>query len=167
MSRRHTRKPAEPRRAARRLAAAGRGVLAAVVLVGLLVGVPAALLALGANPLTVRLPSLDRLGQLLTSPDDGTVWLAAARVVGWAGWAGLAVSALVEIAAAVVGSGVPVLRGLGAVQRPAGYLIALATTTLLTPAAAPAVGVAAAQTAAAAPTPPIPHPNRRPAGRCW
>lgn len=54
-----------------RLAALVRGLLALAVLAALLAGIPAVLLAVGADPQTVRLPNLDRVRQLLISPDDG------------------------------------------------------------------------------------------------
>ena len=133
-----------------RLAGLVRGLLALAVLAGLLAGIPAALFAVGADPLTVRLPSLDRVRQVLTSPDDGTVLIAALRVVGWAGWAGFAMSVVVETVAAVSGWTVPMLRGLAGVQRPAAYLVAAVAAALAVPAAAAAAAPAAHAAPAAA-----------------
>ncbi len=131
-----------------RLAALVRGLLALAVLAGLLAGIPAALFAVGADPLTVRLPSLERVRQVLTSPDDGTVLIAVLRVVGWAGWAGFAMSVVVETVAAVSGWTVPMLRGLAGVQRPAAYLVAAVAAALAVPAAAAAAAHAAPAAAA-------------------
>jgi DNA-binding SARP family transcriptional activator len=142
-----------------RLAALVRGLLALAVLAGLLAGIPAVLFAVGADPRTVRLPSLDRVGQLLTSPDDGTLLIAVLRVVGWAGWAGFAVSVVVEAVAAVAGWTVPVVRGLAGMQRPAGYLVAAVAAALAVPAAATASAPAAHAAPAAAALPdPTPGP---------
>jgi hypothetical protein len=47
------------------------GLLAAVLLVGIMVGLPATLLNLGGNPLPNQPPSLSDLSEALTSPDDG------------------------------------------------------------------------------------------------
>jgi nucleoid-associated protein YgaU len=143
-------------RSAGRVAAAARGLGAAVVLAGLLVGVPLALLVLGADPLQARLPSLDRVGQLLTSPDHGQLWTAAARITAWAGWAGFALATLAEAAAAAAGRALPALRGLSPMQRPAAYLIAVITAALAAPTAAAATP---AHAAVAAPTTAHPHPG--------
>jgi nucleoid-associated protein YgaU/DNA-binding SARP family transcriptional activator len=156
---------ARPGRAGRagrvgRLAVLARGLLALAALAGLLAGIPAVLLAVGADPRTVRLPTLERVRQLLTSPDDGTLLIAVLRVIGWAGWAGFAVSVVVETVAAVAGWTVPVVRGLAGVQRPAAYLVAAVAAALAVPAAATASAPAAhaAPAAAALPNPsPGPH----------
>lgn len=124
--------------AGRRLATLARGLGAAVVLAALLAGIPVALIALGADPRGTRLPSAQHLYDLLTSPDDGTILLTLTRVVGWACWAGFAVSTLVELAATVTTVTVPRLRALAALQRPAGWLVAAITAGLTTPAAAAA-----------------------------
>lgn len=143
------------RRRSRRLLVAVRGVLAVVALVALLTGVPLMLLALGADPRTVRPPTLDRVRQVLTSPDDGTLLLGAVRVVAWAAWAVLIFSVLVEAVAAVVGRTPPAVRGLGAIQQPTAYLIATISAALATSTAATAgVPVQTAAHAAAVPGPP-------------
>lgn len=142
-------------RVSRRLFLAVRGVLAVLALAALLAGIPLVLLALGADPRTVRLPTLDRVRQLLTSPDDGTLLLAAVRVVAWAAWVVLVLSVLVEIKAAVTRRTAPTLRGLGAVQQPAAYLIATITAALATSTAATAAPPAQTAThGAAVPGPP-------------
>ncbi|HYT09238.1 MAG TPA: LysM peptidoglycan-binding domain-containing protein, partial [Mycobacteriales bacterium] len=131
-----------------------QGLLALAALTGLLAGIPAVLVAVGADPLTVRLPTPDRVRQLLTSPDDGTRLIAVLRVVAWAGWGGLAISTVVETVATIAGWTVRPLRGLAAVQRPAAYLVAAVAAALTVPAAAPAAAPAA-HTAAAG----LPHPT--------
>ena len=145
-----TRRAARPRGGwSGRLTAWLRGLLALAALAGLLAGIPAVLLASGADPSAVRLPTLDRVRQLLTSPDDGTLLIAVLRVVGWAGWAGFAISTVLETVATAAGWTTPALRGLAAVQRPAAYLVAAVAATLTAPAAA----AAAAPAAHAAPAP--------------
>jgi nucleoid-associated protein YgaU len=139
-----------------RVAAAARGLGAAVVLAGLLVGVPLALLALGADPLQARLPSLDRVGQLLTGPDHGQLWTAAAGITAWTGWAAFALATLAEAAAAAAGRALPALRGLSPMHRPAAYLIAVITAALAAPTAAAATP---AHAAVAAPTTAHPQPG--------
>ena len=48
------------------------GLTATVALLGLLAGLPATLLALGANPIPRALPTLEAVRHALTTPDDGT-----------------------------------------------------------------------------------------------
>ena len=75
------------------------GFGALVVLVGLLVGGPIALLAFAGNPLPDHVPTLAEIGTALTSRDDGQLFLRALALVGWFGWATFALSVLVELGA--------------------------------------------------------------------
>lgn len=78
----------------RRIAAAA---LSAMVLVAVLAGLPALLLAVGGNPLPDQVPDLDQLRRALTAPDDGRLMLAAAVLAGWACWGLLLGAALAEV----------------------------------------------------------------------
>ena len=64
---------------------------------------PWALATLGGPPLPAHLPSLPEIGDALTSPDDGTLFLRVLLIVGWVGWALFALSVLVEIPAQLRG----------------------------------------------------------------
>ena len=65
-----------------------RGLMSVLLLTALLIGVPAALIALRGNPLPDT--GLDPSGagiDALTSPDDGSLFLGAVTWLAWAGWA--------------------------------------------------------------------------------
>jgi len=115
-----------PRRTARALGAA-------LLLLGLVAGLPAALIAFAGNPLPERPPTLDGVREALTSPDDGGLFLSALAVLGWLAWASFAVSLLVEAYARVTRRAAPRLPGLGWQQRlAAGLLAALAAVPVAT-----------------------------------
>ncbi len=98
--------------------------LGALVVLGLLVaGVPFALWVIDGSPLPSSWPDFGEVRHLVTSPDDGSLFVEVLILAGWAGWATFAVSVLVEIPAAVGGVVVPNLPGLGAQQRFAGALV--------------------------------------------
>src|SRR3546814_623921 len=100
-----------------------RGLVAALLIVAALAGVPVLLVALGATPWTVDLADL-RLR--LLSPDDGSVALIVIGATAWIAWAVMAFCLLTEIVAAVRGVRAPQLRGLGAGQQLASQLVASA-----------------------------------------
>jgi hypothetical protein len=76
----------------------GRGVAALIVLCGLLLGMPAALLAAGGDPIPAHLTSLTRVAHDLTSTDtSGHLFLGVALFVAWAGWAAFTLSVLLEL----------------------------------------------------------------------
>jgi DNA-binding SARP family transcriptional activator/nucleoid-associated protein YgaU len=132
-------------RRAIRPAAALRALGAAAALATLLVALPVALLALGADPIAVRLPTLRHAWQVLTRPDDGTVLIVIVRIAAWAGWLLFALSTVAEMIAVVVGRTVPALRGIAALHQPAAYLVAaivaaLPVSTSTAAVAAPAAG---------------------------
>src|SRR5215203_2685348 len=72
-----------------------RGFGALAVLLLLLIGVPAALVALSGNPLPDEV-SWESILRALLSPDDGTLVLALISVIGWIAWLTFAISTLVE-----------------------------------------------------------------------
>ena len=64
-----------------------RGLSALAVLVVLLAGVPAGLLAVGGSPIPHALPTWEQISATLTQPDTGnTVFLAVIKTIGWAAW---------------------------------------------------------------------------------
>jgi nucleoid-associated protein YgaU len=121
-----------------------RGLLSLLVLLALLVGVPAALIALRGNPLPDAGLDPSALLGVLTRPDDGSLFLAALTWVAWLGWASFALSVLVEVPAQLRGLPSPHLPALGLQQRAAGALVAGATLlfTLPTALADPALAAA-------------------------
>ncbi len=100
-----------------------RGLVAALLIVAALAGVPVLLVALDATPWTINLADL-RLR--LLSPDDGSVALIVIGATAWIAWAVMAFCLLTEIVAAVRGVRAPQLRGLGAGQQLASQLVASA-----------------------------------------
>ena len=98
------------------------GLAALLALLGLLLGIPAALLAVAGNPLTVDLPSW----RGLLSPDDGSLFLTVLVLVGWLAWASFALSVLVEAAATLRGRPAPHLPALHLQQRAAAGLVGAA-----------------------------------------
>lgn len=100
-----------------------RGLVAALLIVAALAGVPVLLVALGATPWTVDLADLQ---VRLLSPDDGSVALIVIGATAWIAWAVMAFCLLTEIVAAVRGVRAPQLRGLGAGQQLASQLVASA-----------------------------------------
>ena len=102
------------------------GLLATLLLLGLLVGLPAALLALGANPISHALPTLEQIRTALSTPDDGTLALGAIKIIAWSAWAFLAASILFEVASRIRGVRTPHLPGLRVPQLAARQLISAA-----------------------------------------
>lgn len=102
------------------------GLLATLLLAGILVGLPALLIAIGATPLPGASPSLTSLVDSLLAPDDGTLLLSTLELVAWAAWAYAAAGLLTELTARL--RGVPSRRvpGLGTSQFMARTLIGVA-----------------------------------------
>jgi len=133
------------------------GLAATLALLAILAGVPAALLAVGANPIPHTLPTLIQIREALTTPDDGTLAMGAIVLVAWAAWAAFAASILLEITARLCGLRAPRLRGLHAPQAAALHLVTTAAllfialpATTATTAASPATAATRATVAAAA-----------------
>lgn len=124
----------------------------ALALLGvLLVGAPVALLAFAGNPLPAQMPTLGEIGTVLTSRDDGQLFIRVLAVAGWLGWATFAFSVLVELGALAVRRPAPRLPGMGRQQRAAAALVgSVALILVASPVAASAAAVAAAPTASTA-----------------
>src|SRR5688572_26236870 len=99
------------------------GMLAAVLIVGILIGLPVILVNLGGNPLPDQLPSLSEVGKALTSPDDGTLAVAAMSLIAWAAWLILAGSILLDGTSRLRGITPPALPGLRLPQLAARSLV--------------------------------------------
>src|SRR3954451_24510654 len=95
----------------------GRGLGSLALLVGLVVGVPAALLVLGGDPVP-RHWDASGLWRALLQPDDGTVLARLLGLVGWVAWVVFTATLLVELVNLVRRrSSDVVLPGLGGVQQ--------------------------------------------------
>ncbi|MFF0629932.1 LysM peptidoglycan-binding domain-containing protein [Streptomyces sp. NPDC004296] len=108
-----------------------RALVATVVLVVLVAGVPYLLLALGHPP-----TELSAGLQLLTEQDDGTLLLVVLTLIGWIAWAAFTLSVIVEVVALARRRSAPRISGLGGLQSLAGALIG--GIVLLAPTAASA-----------------------------
>ncbi len=102
------------------------GLLATLILLGIVIGLPAILLALGANPIPRSLPTLEQLRSAVTTPDDGTLALGAIKVIAWASWIILTGSILLEITARLRCLPAPRVPGLSVPQGAAHRLVTAA-----------------------------------------
>ena len=102
------------------------GMLAAMLIIGILIGLPVILVEVGGNPLPDQLPSLSDVGRALTSPDDGTLAVAAISLIAWMAWLILAGSILIEAASRLRGITTPALPGLRLPQLAARSLVTAA-----------------------------------------
>ena len=133
------------------------GLAAALALIGMVVGIPVVLLAIGANPIPDTLPTLDEVVTALTTRDDGTLFLAVITLIAWAAWAFIAAAILLEVLARLRGLHAPTLPGLSVPQSGARALIGaaallFAAAPLATPAPASATTISATATAPAVAT---------------
>ena len=122
-----------------------RGLLASLVIVAVLIGLPWVLVSLGAPVLPAHF-DLAELWRILTNPDDGTLTITLIKVVAWVAWLILAFLIAVEIVARLRHVEAPTLRGLGLPQHAARGLVATAAMLFI---AGSSVGNAAAAIAAA------------------
>ncbi|KGN41043.1 LysM peptidoglycan-binding domain-containing protein [Knoellia aerolata] len=153
------------------------GLTATLTILAVLIGIPATLVAIGANPVPDHVPTLDEAVTALTSRDDGTLTLQVLTVVAWLAWAFLAATLALELLSRVRGVTAPHLPGLTLPQTAARGLVGAAvllfvagpTVGLPTVTAAPAAAAAPAWTASPAATHPstanlhqeaTPHPAR-------
>lgn len=106
----------------RQLSRTIRGVGALIVLVTVVIGVPMLLIRLGLVP--HGLPSLQRVGNVLRSRDNGQLAAAVLGAAAWTCWALFTASLVPEIVAAASKRPALTLPGLGFVQAPAAALVA-------------------------------------------
>jgi LysM repeat protein len=122
------------------------GLAASVLLIGVMVGAPAALLRVGADVIPSTLPTLEQVWSALRSPDDGTLALQAVTLVAWLAWAVLSVSILAEVVARLRGVRAPRLPGLRVPQLAARQLVSAAALLFVV---VPTAGLAPAHAAVA------------------
>ncbi|ACU72907.1 transcriptional regulator, SARP family [Catenulispora acidiphila DSM 44928] len=109
-----------------------KALLAAAITIGVLAGIPAALLHYAGDPIPHSVPTMDAVKHTLTNPMTPQMLLKALSVVGWYLWAILAVSFLVELVYAARRVNAPHIPTLGPTQALAAALIAaIGITTLL------------------------------------
>ena len=121
------------------------GLAALLAILGIIIGLPTVLLAVGANPFAGGLPTFEAIKTALTSPDDGTLAVALIKLVAWASWGFLTLSILLEVLARLRGVRAPRLPGLRLPQNAARGLVGTAIMLFV---AIPAAGVANAAPAA-------------------
>lgn len=132
-----------------------RGLFAAAVIVLLVAAVPTLLIAIGFAPWDANFGHLDGF---LSSPDDGTLAVAAISMVAWVAWVVMTSAVLMEIVAQIRGLSTPSVHGLGGPQRAARQLVAVAA--LLFVAAPTAVAAIPMPTASASVARPVADPPR-------
>lgn len=115
---------------------------AALLLVVLLLGIPAALLGVGGNPIPESFPSWNQILSTIANPATASFLIGALMVVGWIAWATFAIAVIVELPAALRGRRARPIRGLGLQQRfAAGLLGAIIISAGAGPAIAAPAGV--------------------------
>nr|WP_238362803.1 LysM peptidoglycan-binding domain-containing protein [Actinopolymorpha pittospori] len=108
------------------------GLFAMLTILGIIIGLPAVLLAVGANPFSGDLSFLEAVKNALTSPDDGTLAIGVIKLIAWASWAFLTLSILVEVISRARGVRVPRLPGLRVPQHAANGLVGTAMMLFVT-----------------------------------
>lgn len=127
------------------------GVLALLVLAGLLAGVPLLLWWITAPLLPTGLPSLTQILAALTARDDGTLISVILTIIAWLAWLYLTIALLVEIWAAIRRVPAPRMPGFALPQGAASRLVGAAMLAFI---AAPALaGTANADTTTTSPQP--------------
>ena len=107
-------------------------LLAAAITIGVLAGIPWALLHYAGNPIPHSMPTMDAVKHTLTSPMTPQLFLKALSVIGWYLWLVLAASFLVELVYATRQVNAPHIPTLGPTQALAAALItAIGITALL------------------------------------
>ena len=123
-----------------------KGLLALIGLLGLLVGVPWLLLAIGAGPVPEQWASPAEIWDEVTTRDDGGVLLVIFRYAAWIAWLFLVVSVILEVGARILGTDVPQLPGFSLPQGVARYVVGAVTLLFVS---APAVATWAGSASAA------------------
>ena len=127
------------------------GLTATLAIIAVLAGLPAMLLAIGANPIPDHVPTLEQIWTSLMSRDDGTLTLRVLAVVAWAGWAFLTVSITLEVLSRLRRMPTPHLPALALPQSAAQGLVGAAVLLFAAGPALPAPSAAATQLVATAP----------------
>ncbi|MER7070658.1 LysM peptidoglycan-binding domain-containing protein [Terrabacter sp. NPDC000476] len=146
------------------------GLAAVAGLTAIVVGLPAALLAVGADLIPDTPPSAGHVWAALTSPDDGSLVLGVLTIVGWAVWPFVAGSIVLEVISRLRGVRAPRLPGLALPQVAARNLVSAALLLFITapvgaqPAKAATIARSPSVVAAAVEIPAgaYPHSNGRP-----
>lgn len=138
-----------------------KGLGATLVILAILAGLPAVLLALGP-PVALTRFTTDPIGALLR-PDDGTLALAFLWVLGWAVWAILAVLIGIETIAALRQVRAPKLGPLHAPQSLAGRLVGAAALLFVATSSLPVPALAAPTPAAPVTATTLPEETNEPA----
>jgi LysM repeat protein len=126
-----------------------RGLLALVLLLAMVVGIPVVLLAVGSVSYLDEFTDVPRLIGNLTAQDDGSLFLGVLALVAWIGWATFAFAVLLEILAQLRGVPPIRLRGFGIQQSMAGSLVAAALAVIVLPGVASAAEPSVAKSVAA------------------
>ena len=115
-----------------------RGIGALLLLLGVMIGVPAALIILGGSPLPASI-TWAQLRDALFTPDDGSILVGLITIIGWLAWAVFTLSVIIELITVVSRHRIRIrLPGLAGPQRAAaGLLVAVATMITTPPAASP------------------------------
>lgn len=103
-----------------------RGAVAFVALLALVLGMPVALWGLGRSFHLFERLGPSNLFSALTSPDDGSLFLAALLLIAWVAWLVIAVSVALELVAFARGVPTPRLPWLKLPQQGAAALVATA-----------------------------------------
>ncbi|NMR21464.1 LysM peptidoglycan-binding domain-containing protein [Cellulomonas fimi] len=115
------------------------GLVATVLLIGVVVAVPAALLRVGVDLIPSELPTtVGPILAALRSPDDGTLVLQVITLVAWLAWVVLSASILLEVVARLRGARAPRIPGLHVPQLAALQLVSAAALLFV---AVPSVGM--------------------------
>ena len=109
-----------------------RGLAALALLLALVLGMPAALVALAQELHPLGSINAANLLGALSRPDDGSLFLAALFLIGWLTWFVFAISVAVELVAFTRGVATPRLPGFKVAQQGAAALVATSALLLTT-----------------------------------
>ncbi len=110
------------------------GLTAMAALTLVVLGLPVILYRFGGSPVPGHFAGWHRVGQVLSSRDNGSLLLAIIRDCSWLAWLLFSVCVLAEAQATIRARKSPYLR-LGGLQGAAAYLVALAALTFAAPSA--------------------------------
>lgn len=125
------------------------GLLALLLLAGILLGTPALLLAVAPILRWPTVTGLDDMEALLLRADDGSLAVILLWLVAWTAWAILALAFVVEVIARIARTPVPQLRPIAGPQALVRGMVAAAATLFITASSVQAAGPAQAAPVAA------------------